>query len=85
MFTFSNFTHVWGKSTDYKVFVNGEEVPVYTCRVSKHPYNLWWKGRQRPFDQSEEAAYVNIVAWHSVVEDMQRAASSVGLNGKVGG
>lgn len=71
MVTFSKFQYlptrgerpyIEPKSQDYKVFVNGEEIPVYTCRVSKHPYNLWWKGRQRPFDQSEEAAYVNIVS-----------------------
>ena len=49
-------------SQDYKVYVNGEETPVYTCRVSKHPYNLWWVGQQRPFDQSELSSYVNIIS-----------------------
>ena len=62
MFTFSNFTHVWGKSTDYKVFVNGEEIPVYSCRVSAYPFNTLWPGHQRSLDQTETASYVNLVS-----------------------
>ena len=26
-------------SKDYRVFINGEEIPVYTCRISKYPFN----------------------------------------------
>ncbi len=27
------------------------------CRVSAQPYNIWWVGRQRPVEQTEEAAF----------------------------
>ena len=49
-------------STDYKVFVNGTEVPVYACRISAYPFNTWWPGHQRPFAQSEAASYVNLIS-----------------------
>ena len=62
MFDFSNFTHRWGKSEDYKVFVNGQEIPVYTCRVSAYPFNRLWPGYQRSIDQTECASYVNLVS-----------------------
>ena len=35
----SFYTYVEPKSADYRVFVNGEEVNVYTCRISKYPFN----------------------------------------------
>ena len=38
------FPYVAPISPDYKVFVNGQEVPVYTCRVSAYPFNTWWPG-----------------------------------------
>jgi hypothetical protein len=50
------------KSKDYKVYVNGREVPVYACRISAYPFNTWWPGYQRPVDQSEIASYVNLVS-----------------------
>ncbi len=49
-------------SKDYRVFVNGEEVSVYTCRISKYPFNTWWPGHQRYVDQTEIVSYVNIVS-----------------------
>jgi hypothetical protein len=33
--------------------INGEPVDIYVCRVSKYPINQWWKGYQRPIDQTE--------------------------------
>ena len=62
MFDFSVFRHDYKKSAfphevpqskDYKVFVNGAEIPVYACRISAYPFNTWWPGYQRPVAQSE--------------------------------
>ena len=49
MITYSTFKHEWTisnfpcdtplQSQDYKVYVNGEEIPVYTCRISAYPFN----------------------------------------------
>ena len=70
MITHSTFKHEWTKSIfpcdvpnskDYKVYVNGEEVPVYTCRISKYPFNTWWPGHQRPVNQTDLVSYVNLV------------------------
>lgn len=58
----SHFRYIEPISDDYRVFLNGEEIPVYTCRISKFPFNRIWPGFQRPFDQSEQASYVNIVS-----------------------
>lgn len=57
----SIFHHTEPISSDYRVFLNGEEIPVYTCRVSKFPFNRTWPGHQRSFDQTEQASFVNIV------------------------
>ena len=71
MIDFSVFCHEWTKSRfafdvpmskDYKVFVNGTEVPVYRCRISAYPFNTWWPGHQRPVAQSELVSYVNLVS-----------------------
>ncbi len=71
MFSYSRFEHNYEKSKfkyiepispDYKVYVNGEEVPVYTCRISKNSFNRVWPGHQRPFDQSCPASFVNLVS-----------------------
>lgn len=61
-YNISGFCYTEPSSEDYRVFVNGEEVPVYTCRISKFPFNCVWPGHQRPFDQSEQASYVNLVS-----------------------
>ena len=42
---------------DYRVRVNGQEVPVYVCRVSAMPFNQGWPGYQRPLDQTELAGF----------------------------
>ncbi len=71
MFSFSTFTHNYTKSVykhiepvseDYRVFVNGMEIPVYTCRISKYPFNRVWPGYQRSIDQTVPASFVNIVS-----------------------
>ena len=71
MYSYSKFEHQYTMSyykyrepisEDYRVFVNGEEIPVYTCRISKYPFNTVWPGHQRPFEQSEAASFVNIVS-----------------------
>ena len=71
MYTYSKFEHNYTKSVynyiepiseDYRVFVNGEEIPVYTCRISQYPLNRVWTGFQRPVEQTELASYVNIVS-----------------------
>lgn len=49
-------------SSDYEVFVNGEKIPVYTCRVSKFLFNRPWPGHQREINQTEIASFVNIVS-----------------------
>lgn len=71
MFSYSKFDHIYEKSyfnyklplsEDYRVFVNGKEVPVYTCRISKYPFNTVWPGYQRPVNQTEVVSYVNLVS-----------------------
>ena len=71
MFSYSTFKHNYTKSAynyketisnDYRVFVNGREIPVYTCRISKYPFNTMWPGHQRYLDQSEIVSFVNIVS-----------------------
>ena len=57
-----HFRYTEPVSEDYRVFVNGEEVPAYTCRISKWPFNCVWRGHQRAYDQSEQASYVNLVS-----------------------
>ena len=67
----SEFKHHWTKSQfacevpvseDYKVYVNGKEIPVYTCRTSRYPFNTWWPGHQRPVNQTEITSYVNLIS-----------------------
>ncbi len=71
MYSYSKFEHHYTKSyfkyeepisEDYRVFVNGEEIPVYTCRISAYPFNRVWTGFQRQIDQTELVSYVNIVS-----------------------
>ena len=61
MFDFSIFDGA-PLSKDFKVFAEGKEIPVYTCRISAHPFNTWWPGHQRPLDQSETVSYVNLIS-----------------------
>lgn len=71
MFSFAQFTHEYEPfafrhvepvSEDFRVFVNGTEVPVYTCRISRYPFNRVWTGFQRPIDQTERASFVSLVS-----------------------
>ena len=71
MFSYSEFIHNYPKSyfchkepisEDFRVFVNGKEVPVYTCRISKYPFNRVWTGYQRQIDQTELVSFVNLVS-----------------------
>lgn len=71
MFTYSTFKHEWAKSQfpydvptskDYKVYVNGQEVPVYTCRISAYPFNTWWPNHQRQIEQSDLVSFVNLIS-----------------------
>jgi len=58
----SFFKYTEPKSSDYKVFVNGEEASVYTCRISEYAFNTVWPGHQRPFNQTVGASFVNLVS-----------------------
>lgn len=49
-------------SQDYEVKINGVEIPVYACRITKYPFNRSWPGFQRPREQSVEASYVNLIS-----------------------
>ena len=42
----------------HRVFIDGESCAVHACRVSALPFNVWWQGRQRPLEQTEEASFV---------------------------
>ena len=62
MFTYSKFGYNYHNmyykyderlSDDYSVTVNGEKVPVYTCRISKYPFNRAWPGYQRSAAQTD--------------------------------
>ena len=71
MISCSRFTHEYTKSffkfveplsKDFTVYIHGEEIPVYTCRISAYPLNRVWTGFQRPVNQSETASFVNLVS-----------------------
>jgi len=90
MFSYSNFPHECNKSqvpiellrsADYKVLVGGEEIPVYTCRISAYPFNTWWPGHQRPINQSEVVSYINLVADEAVTLEVEPLTKSA--NGKI--
>ena len=46
----SGFRYIEPISGDYRVFLNGKEIPVYTCRISKYPFNRLWPGHQREIE-----------------------------------
>lgn len=87
MLSYSEFRHEWSKSqffcevprsSDYRFFVGGREIPVYTCRISAYPFNTWWPGHQRAIDQSESVSYVNLISDEAVtveIEPLTRQAS----------
>ena len=84
MITYSKFEHKQlvspfkvPVSKDYRVYVNGQEIPVYTCRISAWPFNTWWPGHQRCFDQAEIVSYVNLISDEEVkieVEPLTKTA-----------
>lgn len=85
MFEYSVFQHNPGEghaiyqlptSTDYRVFANGMEIPVYTCRISAYPFNTWWPGHQRPLNQTTVASYVNLVSDEAISVEVQLLTKS---------
>ncbi len=62
MISFSDFGAGLSRSRDYRVWLGGTEVPVYTCRISSYPFNRHWPGHQRPTEQSEVVSFVNLVS-----------------------
>ncbi len=74
MFTYSTFSqeptralypyadYTEAISREFSVTVNGKEVPVYTCRISKCPINRAWPGFQRSADQTELASFVQLIS-----------------------
>ena len=71
MFSYSEFIHNWTTSCfkyvepiskDYRVIINGQEIPVYTCRISKYSFNCVWPDHQRPIEQTMVVSFVNIVS-----------------------
>ena len=86
MVTYSKFQHNWTKSAfacevpkskDYKVYVNGQEVPVYSCRISAYPFNTWWPGHQREIDQTEIVSYVNLVSDEKIKIEVEPLTKTV--------
>lgn len=87
MVEFSTFRHIpklfsvpceRTRSADYKVYVNGQEAAVYTCRISAYPFNTVWPGHQRPVNQTENASFVNLVsdeAFEIEVEPLKKSVS----------
>ena len=80
MFSYSEFQHTYKiphmainvpKSEDYRVFAKGAEIPVYTCRISRYPFNSWWPGYERPIDQTEVVSYVNLVGDEAVTLEIE--------------
>ena len=68
----------------YKVFIEGGSVPVRRARVSAVPYNTSWPGRQRPQDQTEEAAFISIaVDCRTDIYVVPASLSENGMNGRV--
>lgn len=79
MISYSKFEHDWTKSyfkfvepisKEYRVWIGDEEVPVYTCDISKYAFNTVWPGHQRTIDQTVKVSYVNIVADEDIKLDI---------------
>lgn len=65
MFSGAGFSHdvfTLPVSEDFRVYIGGEEIPVYTCRISAYPFNRVWPGHQRAITQTEKASFVSIVS-----------------------
>lgn len=58
-------------SDDYRVTVQGEDIPVYTCQISKFPFNRIWPGHQRPVDQAETASFIRLVGDEAITLDIR--------------
>ena len=80
MFTYSKFEHHYDidifkidapLSEDYRVSAKGEDIPVYSCRISKYSFNTWWPGHQRPLDQSVPCSYINLVGDDAVTLEIE--------------
>ena len=50
----------------YTVTLNGQPCAVRDCRVSAHPFNRPWPGKQRDFSQSEAAGFISFAADEAV-------------------
>ena len=74
MITFSTFDFpqtpfadaVPSPSADYTVFIDGKDIPAYSCRISAYPFNCVWPGHQRPTSQTVLASFVNVIANEAV-------------------
>ena len=69
--TRGRYRYLERSSEDFKVWVNGKEAQVYTCRISKMPFNTPWPGYQRPIDQTELASFVSIVSDEAVTREVE--------------
>jgi len=58
-------------SRDYRVYLNGREIPVYTCSISAWPFNTIWPGHQRPVSQTVGASFVNLVCDEAVTLEVE--------------
>ena len=65
------------KSGDYRVFINGQEIDVYSCRISAYPFNRVWPGYQRAVGQSELASFVNLVSDEEITVEVEPLTKSV--------
>lgn len=69
--TTSDFFYDEPLSKDYRVFLNGTEIPVYTCRISRYPFNRVWPDHQRSIDQTVPASFVNIVSDEEITLEVE--------------
>lgn len=68
------YTQYCPENSNYIVSINGQSCPVHSCRVSAIPFNRPWPGKQRSFEQSESAGFINFYADESVEIRMKRRA-----------
>ncbi len=57
-------------SSEYTVTCRGENVGVYSCDVSAHPFNQVWPGYQRPKSQTEKSAFLMLSSDDAVTLDI---------------